>query len=571
MVIDRVSITRPSASGASNASAFNIERRLNVIRRLLQSPRMAQYLDFARRLLSDSIQSNAAEMHLLGGTSALRSLKYRQSWDQRIESLVLTPMEIIDRAIDRVEKMSQEDINAAAGKLIDKIYSETKPSDLTRVPSLEELFLIKSHGSFDVGEILNKTWGSLEQLFSAYERVNQQHSATPRRDKETGKKYYNSICEKLEEGLIFLRAAEGRGEKELAELENMRQRIAALEAENNRLRQENEQLCELSITDRLTGLRNRGYFNLRLNEEFQRAGRDNKPFSVLILDIDHFKHCNDKYGHDFGDRVLREISQILRDCMRQTDLVGRYGGEEFGIILPNTSLEGAVVIAERIRKTIEAHSLIFNGNKVRITASIGVTTSKGHEIPESIVEEADNKLYAAKNNGRNQIFYKNITEYMNQMLREKLMRQILLDRSTDPKNKLPSPKHIRMMSLADIEEHFESPPFNKIDVEGLLDNLILALRKCDHEVIVTVPMRYLEEVRAGGLTARSGFDRQRNISGTIGRKPHLNQREDRFICKVRVKPWEVIPRLTGEKNDFTGVVVFEKAFIPRERIEIILP
>lgn len=155
-----------------------------------------------------------------------------------------------------------------------------------------------------------------------------------------------------------------------------------------------------SITDALTGLYNRRYLFLRLSEEIERAARGPYRFSIALLDLDHFKQVNDTFGHGIGDDVLTRAASALRDSIRASDLAGRYGGEEFLVILPNTGTAEAMDIAERIRTAIKALSWPELG--LRLTLSGGVCGYDGGEI-DGLLECADKRLYAAKAAGRDQI------------------------------------------------------------------------------------------------------------------------------------------------------------------------
>ncbi|WDP90603.1 MAG: diguanylate cyclase [Desulfobacter sp.] len=158
-----------------------------------------------------------------------------------------------------------------------------------------------------------------------------------------------------------------------------------------------------STHDKLTGLNNRGAIEVRLNEEIKTAERYNQSLSVLLLDIDHFKQVNDQYGHHIGDEALRIAGNILQQRVRVTDIAGRFGGEEFLILAPNTGLDASVVLAERILKEFR-FSRISIGNKnspISITASIGISSlSQGRDDAASLLKDADAALYRAKEQGR---------------------------------------------------------------------------------------------------------------------------------------------------------------------------
>lgn len=163
----------------------------------------------------------------------------------------------------------------------------------------------------------------------------------------------------------------------------------------------------MSKTDKLTGLANRMHLDDQLEIEYKRASRHGHSLVLLVVDLDHFKKINDTYGHLGGDAVLREVGKHLNENLRQTDFVGRYGGEEFVVILPETILESALSIAENIRKSIEATPVIFERDELIITASIGVADFRPeqHKKFEDIFALSDDALYYSKEKGRNCVTY----------------------------------------------------------------------------------------------------------------------------------------------------------------------
>jgi diguanylate cyclase (GGDEF)-like protein len=160
----------------------------------------------------------------------------------------------------------------------------------------------------------------------------------------------------------------------------------------------------LTITDSLTQLFNRRYFLLKLNEEFLRSKKYSYNFSFLMIDIDHFKELNDKYGHLAGDAILRESANIIKENIRQVDFMGRYGGEELSVILTETAKAQALQVAERIRLAVEAKRFFVYDEELRVTISIGIASfpQDSSETP-TIIEKADQSLYLAKESGRNKV------------------------------------------------------------------------------------------------------------------------------------------------------------------------
>jgi diguanylate cyclase (GGDEF)-like protein len=179
----------------------------------------------------------------------------------------------------------------------------------------------------------------------------------------------------------------------------------ALEEREKELLEVNERLRFMSQTDGLTGLDNRRHLNDRIDEMFQHAQRLNEPFSLVMCDLDKFKSVNDTYGHQAGDEVLKQLAKILKEEAREIDRVGRYGGEEFMLLLPGTVLDAAVTFAERVRKRIEGHTFTFDGGTLQRTASFGVSGWPHPTIPDSdaLVRTADDALYVAKETGRNRV------------------------------------------------------------------------------------------------------------------------------------------------------------------------
>lgn len=164
-------------------------------------------------------------------------------------------------------------------------------------------------------------------------------------------------------------------------------------------------LTNAAYMDKLTGLYNRKYISEVLDVEYKRAKALHSNFSVVLFDVDNFKKVNDTYGHDGGDYVLTELgAQVKASGLRERDLAGRYGGEEFLVLLTNSSGEQAVEVAERIRKKIESHEFVYQGKKIPVTVSLGVSSLKKefHE-PSDLYRSADKALYESKRQGKNRV------------------------------------------------------------------------------------------------------------------------------------------------------------------------
>ncbi|KOS67701.1 chemotaxis protein CheY [Lysinibacillus contaminans] len=182
-------------------------------------------------------------------------------------------------------------------------------------------------------------------------------------------------------------------------LANLEQLHLEIEKKQTELMEMNAILVELSVTDKLTGLKNRRFFQEKLEEHIALYRETGKFFSLLILDIDHFKKVNDTYGHQVGDEVLVQLAHVLTTQTREADIAARYGGEEFVVILPNTDLAESKIIAEQLRQTVE-HAQWKTGS---LTVSIGIATFTEQDSDATILKNADQALYASKENGRNRV------------------------------------------------------------------------------------------------------------------------------------------------------------------------
>ncbi len=172
------------------------------------------------------------------------------------------------------------------------------------------------------------------------------------------------------------------------------------------LKDANDKLRGLAFEDGLTQLFNHRYFQDHLEREISRIDRYSHLLSLIMIDIDHFKTFNDTYGHQQGDTVLRAVAEVLNNSIRRPDIAARYGGEEFAIILPETNLKGALVLAERIRQFVEDLEIKIDNQALKVTISLGITfydPAKGRKKKEEIIESADKALYNSKNTGRNKL------------------------------------------------------------------------------------------------------------------------------------------------------------------------
>ena len=213
---------------------------------------------------------------------------------------------------------------------------------------------------------------------------------------------------------FYEKRIESELEKNRSKVEQLRQFFDLTEScEGKKIIEELERLEELSLTDFLTGLYNTRYFSARLAEELERAKRHQAHLSLIFCDIDYFKKVNDRYGHQFGDYVLKEIGQLLISRvddikiiarLRKSDVVARYGGEEFVVILPETAKVNALEVAERMRQAIAAHSFQCQGSRVSVTMSFGVAEYPDDSADcDDLIKRADLAMYQAKKDGRNRV------------------------------------------------------------------------------------------------------------------------------------------------------------------------
>ncbi len=190
-------------------------------------------------------------------------------------------------------------------------------------------------------------------------------------------------------------------------LVSLQEKLEQVGQQSHSLRGENETLVRLAAKDGLTGLYNHAYIKERLKQEIYRCRRYQYPLSLLMIDIDDFKSLNDNYGHVVGDRVLKTLSKLMQEILRPSDIIGRYGGEEFLVILPQTNSENSLAVAERIRENIEFYKFKVHPSKKkisRVTVSIGLCVFPDHgKTSEDLIAFADESLYAAKKEGKNKV------------------------------------------------------------------------------------------------------------------------------------------------------------------------
>ncbi len=191
-----------------------------------------------------------------------------------------------------------------------------------------------------------------------------------------------------------------------SEVQDLEARLKRMERESSRLREMVKNEHRRAMQDALTGIANRLALQDRSHLEFQRWKRYGNPLSVIMIDVDFFKKINDRFGHLAGDKALKMVAISLQAVVRQTDFLARYGGEEFVIVLPQTTLEEAVVVAEKVRESVQQSPFHFSGEPVHVTCSLGVAQLQGEDTWDTAVDRADHLLLLAKQEGRNCVRWK---------------------------------------------------------------------------------------------------------------------------------------------------------------------
>ena len=218
------------------------------------------------------------------------------------------------------------------------------------------------------------------------------------------------VADRIRTGDLSARTGFGAGSEELTRLGSALDAMAQeLQIRDSELRAAMHRLNHQAATDQLTGLPNRRYLWEALGAELMRARRKQTPLAVMMLDVDHFKQINDRWGHEAGDMVLKNVTYAIRAVVRGSDIVARHGGEEFVVVLPEASEDIALARAEAVRMEIAGLKLTYGGEPLgTITASFGVVVSrKLGETAEGLVRIADHAMYEAKQNGRNRVVVKN--------------------------------------------------------------------------------------------------------------------------------------------------------------------
>jgi diguanylate cyclase len=288
-------------------------------------------------------------------------------------------------------------------KFLDQHLGEGKPLDAILVQDLYERYLASAHHQQFQGmrNNLHDILQSLLQTIAETSDNNEEYQRELESNlRQLGLEQDQSSLQKIAADMISAAMA--------SQFQNGKLQSHLLEArkEAEQLREELEAQRLDAMVDPLTGL-----FNRRaMDHHLEYLWKEDQNLSVLVMDIDHFKRINDSYGHAIGDIVIRNVADAVRKCIRGEDIAIRYGGEEFLVLLPNTHLEGAVTVAEAIRKRIEALRLVRKNDNFALapfTISLGVAKRRDGDDRDSLFERADKALYQAKTSGRNRVIHEN--------------------------------------------------------------------------------------------------------------------------------------------------------------------
>ena len=296
---------------------------------------------------------------------------------------------IINETLARNGKLSESDL--------DQIY-ETYLSHIKTTDRIDKVGARVIGEIDDVMRLISDALGMSASYDDSLNRADEKLSAASNRDQV--KAVVDSLLKSTREMRDTNKALEERLTLSKSEISNLQQSLEAIRAE--------------SLTDPLTGLGNRKYFDRSIEMAVQAALADGEPLSLLMFDIDHFKSFNDSYGHLTGDQVLRLVGMSLKQTIKGQDITARYGGEEFAVVLPNTALRQALTVADHIRRAVMAKELKKKSTGEilgRVTISVGVSMLKPGDDTDSLIERADACLYAAKRNGRNRVICEVDPEY----------------------------------------------------------------------------------------------------------------------------------------------------------------
>jgi diguanylate cyclase len=297
---------------------------------------------------------------------------------------------IINETLARNGKLTEADLE----QIYETYLSQIKASD--RIDKVGARVIGEID---DVMNLITQALGMSASYDSSLSGAAQKLAGAQNRDQV--KAVVDSLMTSTREMRDTNKALEDRLTLSKSEISNLQQSLEAIRAE--------------SLTDPLTGLGNRKYFDRSIEMALQNAFANGEPLSLLMFDIDHFKSFNDSYGHLTGDQVLRLVGMSLKQTIKGQDITARYGGEEFVVVLPNTAMRQALTVADHIRRAIMSKELRKKSTGEilgRVTISVGVSMLKPDDDTDSLIERADACLYAAKRNGRNRVICEADPEYV---------------------------------------------------------------------------------------------------------------------------------------------------------------
>lgn len=303
------------------------------------------------------------------------------------ESNVLTALDLTSQLVIKIHKANEEQFNHFLGEINDQI------SVIEEILFKQEKYQVqqKDH-TIGFGTHVKEYFSNLSSEVSAFDSLDKLKSHMSQT--------ISTIMTKVQDYTDKQMEIHDAQEREIAKLN---EKIRETELVTNDLIEELSKTTLEAQQDPLTELPNRAAYDKRIVQEFERWQRYQHPLVIMVTDIDHFKGINDNYGHKAGDKVLHKVAQQLKASLRKIDFVGRYGGEEFVILMEKTTLKDAERIANKLRVEIEKMGFHFNNKPVQVTTSLGLTIFKEGDTPDSAFERADKALYESKNNGRNRV------------------------------------------------------------------------------------------------------------------------------------------------------------------------
>ena len=388
------------------------EGKCDIIPLISESPELMKSMNFTKSYYADSVaivaQNDVIYLDSLNSLSnkKLALLKDDPRLSEIIKNYPQIEVVIVESMKEALRKVSEGGVFATLGSFL----TVTRDIQKYGFDNIKIAGRTRFDNNFKIGvnkedalllAVLNKVVDSIDEktrnvITQHWYTVNIQHSYNWRLIWRISGVLILLLCL-----LIYIIFSTRRYNKRLSEANGI---LVVRNGELNELKDEleekNVELGRLAITDKLTGLYNRTKLDRALKDELRRFSRFEHEFGVVILDIDYFKRVNDRFGHIVGDKVLVQISHILQECMRSTDVIGRWGGEEFLLICPETDLISVINMAERVRATLEKYQFSYAGS---ITASFGVAMVNSADTAETLVCRADNGLYEAKNLGRNRV------------------------------------------------------------------------------------------------------------------------------------------------------------------------